>query len=140
MATTEFSRTEREFLVRVAACQRCLNDGRIDVAFANCLLSLITDVGGQVADLRHTAASDRAVDRADRSNLRREVAHFMFRMIGFDDLEAHPEEVGVVGDVRNKVDDLTKWVRRGFWGILTGVGLIAVFLVEQVIAGLLEHH
>ncbi len=63
----------------------------------------------------------------------------MFRMIGFDQPIEHPEEVGVVGDVRNKVDDLTRWIRRAFWGIMGGVGLIAVFFVEQVIVGLLHH-
>ena len=106
---------------------------------AECVLGLIEDIGGQVAELRHTAVSDRAADIADRTNLRREVAHFMFRMIGFDQPIEHPEEVGVVGDVRNKVDDLATWARRGFWGIMTGVGLIAVFVAEQVITGILHH-
>lgn len=129
----DFSRTEREFQARVANCRKCLAAGRMDPAFCDCMLGLIEDVGAQVADVRHTAASDRAVDRADRSDLRRELAHFMYRMLGFDDPEKHPEEVGVVGDVRNKVDNLTKWAIRGFWAILTGVGLLTIFLIEQTI-------
>jgi hypothetical protein len=135
-----FSRTEREFKVRCENCRRYLRAApNVDQPLAECVLGLIEDVGGQVAELRHTAVSDRAADRADRSDLRREVAHFMFRMIGFDQPIEHPEEVGVVGDVRNKVDDLTRWIRRAFWGIMGGVGLIAVFFVEQVIVGLLHH-
>lgn len=133
-APQDWSQTGREFQLRVENCRRCLVEGLPNVAWCSCAISLISDLGHQVSEVRHGQVNDRAAVREHSEQLRRELSHLQFRMIGFDDPVGHPEEVGVVGDIRNQVLNVRAWIKAGAIAFIGLCATLTGFLLEQALA------
>jgi len=123
----DFSRTRREFQLHIEACRRCIADGLPNVALVNCMLSLVEDLAGQMEEVRTTSEKHRVTSESTMERIQ-------FRLFGFDDEEEHPEEVGVLGDLRNRLREQSRWIKRAAWGVLTMCGIVAAWVVEQALA------
>jgi hypothetical protein len=126
-STSDWSRSEREFQLRVDNCRRCIEGGVPNAAWCTCVLGLIADLGGQAAAARDLAVSVEAASQLDQ----RWMAN---RLFGRDDPEKYPNEVGMLGDLRNRIDGISTWIKRGAIAIIATCGTVAAFIVEQMLA------
>jgi len=63
---SDWSRSEREFQLRVDNCRRCIEGGVPNAAWCTCVLGLIADLGGQAAAARDLAVSVEAASQLDQ--------------------------------------------------------------------------
>jgi len=125
-STSDWSRSEREFQLRVDNCRRCI-EGGVPTPHGVPASSPHRRPGGQAAAARDLAVSVEAASQLDQ----RWMAN---RLFGRDDPEKYPNEVGMLGDLRNRIDGISTWIKRGAIAIIATCGTVAAFIVEQMLA------
>jgi hypothetical protein len=121
----EWSRSGREFQVRVENCRRCIAGGVPNASWCTCTLSLIADLGRQVSEVRHSQSSTEAAYREESRWLR-------WRLFGRDDPERYPDEAGMMGDLSDRLDTMITWLRRGAFAMGGVVLGLVTFGIEQL--------